>query len=76
MAYFTGCSGAVVEKQKRRREKRSVTRLGEISPFGRYYLLGAFFPEKYRQNDLCAIFFPKTPKIHLTKSYIWATFFS
>jgi hypothetical protein len=36
----------------------SVTRLGEISPFGRYFLaLGAFFSEKYRPNDLGAIFF-------------------
>jgi hypothetical protein len=36
----------------------SVTRLGEISPFGRYFLaLGAFFSEKYHPNDLGAIFF-------------------
>jgi hypothetical protein len=40
--------------------KSSVTRLGEISPFGRYFLaLGAFFSEKYRPNDLGAIFFKK-----------------
>jgi hypothetical protein len=36
----------------------SVTRLGEISPFGRYFLaLGAFFFKKYRPNDLCAVSF-------------------
>jgi hypothetical protein len=34
--------------------------MGEISPFGRYFLaLGAFFSEKYRPNDLGAIFFKK-----------------
>jgi hypothetical protein len=35
-----------------------VTRLGEISPIGRYFLaLGAFFSEKYLLYDLVAIFF-------------------
>jgi hypothetical protein len=41
----------------------SVTRLGEISPFGRYFLaLGAFFSDKYR------------PKIHLKISRFWLVF--
>jgi hypothetical protein len=36
----------------------SVTRLGEISPFGRnFFALGAFFSKKYRPNDLGAFFF-------------------
>jgi hypothetical protein len=36
----------------------SATRLGEISPFGRYFLaLGTFFSENHRPNDLSAIFF-------------------
>jgi hypothetical protein len=47
-----------------------VTRLVEISPFGRYFLaLGAFFSEKYRPNDLGAIFFKKNrPKFTLISS--------
>jgi hypothetical protein len=44
----------------------SVTRLGEISPLGRYFLaLGAFFSEKYHPNDFGAIFFKRSPQIHL-----------
>jgi hypothetical protein len=46
--------------------ENSVTRLGEISPFGRKFLsLGAFFNEKYSPNDWGAFFVKKSPKIHL-----------
>jgi hypothetical protein len=35
----------------------SVTRLGEMLPFGRNFLgMGAFFSEKCRPNDLSEIF--------------------
>jgi hypothetical protein len=45
-----------------------VTRLGEISPFGRIFLsLGAIFSEKYRPIDFAEICFQNTPKIHLRK---------
>jgi hypothetical protein len=43
-----------------------VTRLGEISPFGRNFLaLGAFFSKKYRPNDLGAFFSKNRPKFTL-----------
>jgi hypothetical protein len=46
--------------QNQSNQSNSVPRLGEISPFGRkFFALGAFFSEKYRPNDLAAIFFTK-----------------
>jgi hypothetical protein len=45
--------------------------LGDIM----YLALGAFLSEKYRSNDLDAIFIKKSPKIHLNKLKIWATFY-
>jgi hypothetical protein len=44
----------------------SVTGLGEISPFGRnFFGIGRIFYEKYRQNDLDAIFVLNRPKFTL-----------
>jgi hypothetical protein len=46
----------------------SVTRLGENSPFGRYFLaLGAFFSEKYRLNGFGAISLKNRPKFNLNE---------
>jgi hypothetical protein len=54
-----------------------VTRLGKISPFGRYFLaLGAFFSEKYCPNDLGAIFSKISPKFHINMLYILTNFLS
>jgi hypothetical protein len=35
-----------------------------------FWAVGAFFSDKYRPNDLGAIFFKKSPQIHLNKPYI------